>query len=80
MLDHISGGRRFGVAASASHWAMFWASTGMSGVNRDMTREALEIILRLWSDEPHRGKFWNVTKPEPMFGFLRPHGPSSTFC
>ena len=41
-----------------------------------MTREALDIILRLWSDEPsfqHRGKFWNVDKPETMFGFLKPH-------
>jgi len=48
----------------------------MAGVNREMTREALDIILRLWSDEPtftHTGKFWTVTKPEPMFGFLHPH-------
>jgi alkanesulfonate monooxygenase SsuD/methylene tetrahydromethanopterin reductase-like flavin-dependent oxidoreductase (luciferase family) len=49
---------------------------GMSGVNRDMTREALDIILRLWGDEPHfdfEGKFWKVSKPETMFGFLKPH-------
>lgn len=78
MLDHLSGGRlNFGVAASGlpSDWAMFNVD-GMAGTNRDMTREALEIILRLWSDEPsfnHQGKFWNVTKPEPMFGFLKPH-------
>jgi alkanesulfonate monooxygenase SsuD/methylene tetrahydromethanopterin reductase-like flavin-dependent oxidoreductase (luciferase family) len=78
MLDHISGGRlNFGVAASGlpSDWAMFNVD-GMSGVNREMTREALDIILRLWSDEPsfeYRGKFWNVTKPEPMYGFLKPH-------
>ena len=55
MLDHISDGRlNFGVAASGlpSDWAMFGVD-GMSGVNREMTREALEIILRLWSDEPH---------------------------
>jgi alkanesulfonate monooxygenase SsuD/methylene tetrahydromethanopterin reductase-like flavin-dependent oxidoreductase (luciferase family) len=41
-----------------------------------MTREALDIILRLWSDEPtfhYSGKFWNVDKPEPMFGVLRTH-------
>ena len=68
MLDHISGGRlNFGVAASAapSDWAMFQVD-GMSGENRDMTRESLDIILRLWSDEPHflyKGKFWNVEKP-----------------
>ncbi len=78
MLDHLSGGRlNFGVAASGlpSDWAMFHVD-GMTGVNRDMTREALDIILRLWSDEPHfdhDGKFWKVSKPETMFGFLKPH-------
>jgi alkanesulfonate monooxygenase SsuD/methylene tetrahydromethanopterin reductase-like flavin-dependent oxidoreductase (luciferase family) len=49
---------------------------GTSGVNREMTREALDIILRLWSDEPqfkYEGKFWKAAKPEPMFGFLKPH-------
>ena len=47
-----------------------------AGVNREMTREALDIILRMWSDEPqftYRGKFWNAAKPESMFGFLKPH-------
>jgi alkanesulfonate monooxygenase SsuD/methylene tetrahydromethanopterin reductase-like flavin-dependent oxidoreductase (luciferase family) len=78
MLDHLSEGRlNFGVAASGlpTDWAMFNVD-GMAGVNREMTREALDIILRLWSDEPsftHTGKFWTVTKPEEMFGFLRPH-------
>ncbi|MGH7043321.1 MAG: LLM class flavin-dependent oxidoreductase, partial [Acetobacteraceae bacterium] len=78
MLDHLSGGRlNFGIAASGlpSDWAMFRVD-GMSGVNRDMTREALDIILRLWSEEDHfdyDGKFWKVSKPEPMFGFLHPH-------
>src|SRR3569623_2329363 len=54
MLDHLSEGRlNFGVAASGlpSDWAMFHVD-GMGGVNREMTREALELILRLWSDEP----------------------------
>ena len=78
MMDHISGGRlNFGIAASGlpSDWQMFNVD-GMSGVNRDMNREALEIILRMWSEEEtfhHEGKFWNVAKPEEMFGFLRPH-------
>lgn len=67
----------FGVAASGlpSDWAMFGVD-GMSGTNREMTREALDIILRLWGDEPsfeHKGKFWNVAKPEMMYGFLKPH-------
>ncbi len=78
MLDHLSGGRlNFGVAASGlpSDWAMFNVD-GMSGVNRDMTREALDIILKLWSEEApfhYDGKFWKVTKPETMFGLLKPH-------
>ena len=53
MLDHLSDGRlNFGVAASGlpSDWAMFNVD-GMSGQNRDMTREALEIILKLWSED-----------------------------
>lgn len=77
MLDHLSQGRlNFGVAASGlpSDWAMFNVD-GMSGVNRDMTREALEIILRLWSEEEfeHRGKFWHVKRPPEMFGLCKPH-------
>ena len=78
MLDHMSGGRlNFGVAASGlpSDWAMFNVD-GMSGVNRDMTREALDIILKLWSaTEPfeYKGKFWHVNRPGEMFGVLRPH-------
>ncbi|MBD0272665.1 MAG: LLM class flavin-dependent oxidoreductase, partial [Acetobacteraceae bacterium] len=78
MLDHLSEGRlNFGVAASGlpSDWAMFNVD-GMSGANRDMTREALDIILKLWSsDEPfhYEGKFWKVDKPDTMFGFLKAH-------
>ena len=78
MLDHISGGRlNFGVAASGlpSDWALFNVK-GDTGENRDMTREALEIILQLWSDEDefdYRGTYWHVTKGAEMYGFLRPH-------
>ena len=78
MMDRLSQGRlNFGVAASGlpSDWQMFNVD-GMSGENRDMTREALDIILRLWSDEPefdYKGRFWHVTKGAEMFGFLRPH-------
>jgi len=78
MLDHIAQGRlNFGVAASGlpSDWAMFNVD-GMSGVNREMTREALDIILKLWTaEEPfdYPGKFWKVTRPGPMFDTLRPH-------
>ncbi len=78
MLDHLSRGRlNFGVAASGlpSDWLMFNVD-GMSGQNRDMTREALDIILRLWGSEEgfeYKGKFWTVNKPGPMFGVLRTH-------
>ena len=78
MLDHLAQGRlNFGVAASGlpSDWAMFNVD-GMSGQNREMTRESLDIILRLWSDEPefdYKGKYWHVTKTGTMFGTLRPH-------
>ena len=67
----------FGVAASGlpSDWAMFNVD-GMSGQNRDMTREALEIILKMWSDPApftYQGKYWTVNKPDTMFDFLKPH-------
>ena len=78
MLDHLSEGRlNFGIAASGlpSDWALFHVD-GMSGTNREMTREALEIILKLWSDPPpwdFAGKYWSVSKPETMFGSLKSH-------
>ena len=73
----LRGRLNFGVAASGlpSDWAMFNVD-GMSGQNRDMTREALEIILKLWSEHApftHKGKYWTVTKPDTMFDFLKPH-------
>ena len=55
MLDHLAQGRlNFGVAAAGlpSDWALFNVD-GMAGQNREMTRESLDIILRLWSDERH---------------------------
>jgi alkanesulfonate monooxygenase SsuD/methylene tetrahydromethanopterin reductase-like flavin-dependent oxidoreductase (luciferase family) len=78
MLDHLAQGRlMFGVAASGlpSDWAMFNVD-GFSGQNRDMTREALEIILRLWSEEEpfrYEGKYWTVEKTGVMYDTLKPH-------
>ena len=78
MLDHMAQGRlNFGIAASGlpSDWAMFNVD-GNSGVNRDMTREALDIILRLWTEEEpfdYQGKFWHVTRTGDMYETLRPH-------
>ena len=77
VLDHLSQGRlNFGVAASAlpSDWALFNVD-GASGQNREMTREALDMILRLWSDEEefdYKGKYWHVTKTGVMHEVLRP--------
>jgi alkanesulfonate monooxygenase SsuD/methylene tetrahydromethanopterin reductase-like flavin-dependent oxidoreductase (luciferase family) len=69
MLDHLSEGRlNFGVAASSipTDWALFGVSPGDT---RAMTRESLEIILKLWEGEgpfKHEGKYWKVSRPEPM--------------
>jgi alkanesulfonate monooxygenase SsuD/methylene tetrahydromethanopterin reductase-like flavin-dependent oxidoreductase (luciferase family) len=87
MLDHLSEGRlNFGVAASSipTDWALFGISPGDT---RAMTRESLDIILKLWEGEgpfSYEGKYWKVSRPEPMAGgiftpFLkpvqRPHPP-----
>ena len=78
MLDHLAQGRlNFGVAASGlpSDWAMFNVD-GFSGQNREMTRESLDIILRMWTeDEPFRyeGKYWTVEKTGTMYDTLKPH-------
>src|SRR5438876_10942583 len=78
MLDHMAQGRlNFGVAASGlpSDWAMFNVD-GMAGQHREMTREALDIILKLWSaEEPfdYAGKYWHVTRTDLMLETLRPH-------
>lgn len=77
-LDHLAQGRfMLGIGSSGlpSDWAMFNVD-GMSGENRDMTRESLDIMLRLWADEgpfEYAGKFWTVNKPDLMFRTLRPH-------
>jgi len=77
-MDHIAEGRyMFGVGASGlpSDWAMFCVD-GMSGQTREMTREALDIIIKLWTEEPgfeYHGKYWHVRIPEKMFGFLEHH-------
>ena len=78
MLDHMAQGRfNFGVAASGlpSDWAMFDVD-GFTGQHREMTRESLEIILRLWTeDEPfeYKGQYWNVNKTGRMYDTLIPH-------
>src|SRR5271156_6257348 len=77
MLDHMAQGRlNFGVAASGlpSDWAMFNVD-GNTGQHREMTREALDIILKIWTEEEfdHQGKYWQVTKTGRMLDTLIPH-------
>jgi alkanesulfonate monooxygenase SsuD/methylene tetrahydromethanopterin reductase-like flavin-dependent oxidoreductase (luciferase family) len=78
MLDHISRGRlNFGIAASGipTDWEMFGVD-GMSGENREMTREAIDIILSIWSEKPgwsFQGKYWKAAVPNPMGMGLERH-------
>ena len=67
-LDHLAQGRlNFGIAAGSvpSDWALL----GLDGEKvRDMTRESLEIILKIWgAEEPfdYQGKYWNCRYDEP---------------
>ena len=77
-LDHLAQGRlNFGVAASGlpSDWHLFNVD-GFAGQNRDMTREALDIILKLWAgEEPfeYAGQYWTVKRPGTMFTTLKHH-------
>ncbi len=77
-LDHLSGGRlNFGVATSSipADWAAFNVD-GRSGMTRNMSRESLEIILKLWTEAPpwtYEGEYWKVEQLEEMWGLFRPH-------
>src|SRR5581483_1776725 len=60
-----------------SDWDLFHVD-GFAGQNRTMTREALDIILRLWAeDEPfdYDGQFWKVSNIGSKWESLalRPH-------
>lgn len=77
-LDHLAQGRfMFGVGAGGlpSDWRLFNVD-GMAGENRRMTREALDIILKLWeSDEPfeYKGEYWRVNRIDTMLETLKFH-------
>ena len=78
-FDHLAQGRfMLGVGASGipGDWALYDVD-GKNGEHREMTREALEIMLRIWTeDEPweHRGKYWNANGIAPMFeGLMKRH-------
>ena len=77
-LDHMAQGRfMFGIGSGGlpTDYTMFDVD-GMNGQHREMTREAIDIILRLWAeDEPfeYKGEFWNASLPEPQYGTLKHH-------
>ncbi len=77
-LDHVAQGRlMFGIGSSGlpSDWALFNVD-GFAGENRKMTSEALEIILKLWTEKErfeYKGNYWNVNKTDTMFNLLGPH-------
>jgi len=77
-LDHMAQGRfMFGIGSGGlpTDYTMFDVD-GLNGQHREMTREAIDIILKLWAeDEPfeYQGEFWNVNLPEPQYGTLKHH-------
>jgi alkanesulfonate monooxygenase SsuD/methylene tetrahydromethanopterin reductase-like flavin-dependent oxidoreductase (luciferase family) len=77
-LDHLSQGRlMLGIGAGSvpGDFKLFGVDAA-SGENRAMTAEALEMILRLWTDEePFTmvGKYWTVSGIEEMYGHFARH-------
>ena len=75
-LDHLAQGRfMFGIGAGGlpSDWALFGVD-GNAGQHRDMTREALEIILKIWENQgpfDYNGQFWQVSVTDTMFDTLK---------
>ena len=81
-LDHMAKGRFIcGIAAGsiATDFSLLHVDA-MAGEQREMMREAVEIILHLWDDPDHpwehHGKHWTVVNPEPFLAFrshMRPY-------
>ncbi len=74
-LDHMTGGRYIaGIAAGAFPTDAQLFRT--DGNNAAMTREALEIILKIWTHEgpfQYDGEFWKVDMPEFTDTWKGPH-------
>ncbi len=71
MLDHMAQGRfMVGIGASGTTLDLeMFDIDHRAGVNREMTDESIDIMVRLWeSDGPfeYKGKFWTVRRPEDM--------------
>jgi len=87
-LDHLAQGRfLLGIGSSGlpSDWAMFDVD-GFNGQHREMTRESLEIMLKIWENKgpfEYKGKFWNINVTDTMYGLIhffltpyqKPHPP-----
>jgi alkanesulfonate monooxygenase SsuD/methylene tetrahydromethanopterin reductase-like flavin-dependent oxidoreductase (luciferase family) len=77
-MDHLSDGRlMLGVGSSGlpSDWKMFGVD-GFSGQNRRMTAEALEIILKYWTERKpwdFKGEYWSASRVDTMFEVLGHH-------
>lgn len=90
LMDHLARGRyMLGIGASGlpSDW-QFFNVDGVAGENREMTREALDIMLKVWETEgglDYEGKYWHVNVPEAQIGppnlrhhikpYQQPHPP-----
>ena len=90
-LDHLSQGRlMLGIGAGGLQTdALMFDVDFDAGENREMTREALEIILMLWSDQSpaeYKGEHWTARIPDPkewewaslrhfIKPFQKPHPP-----
>lgn len=75
-LDHVSQGRlNFGVAAGSV--PADWKLLGIDGAaTRDMTRESLEIMQKIWSGERpfvYKGKYWTIEVEEPRLPLFDAH-------
>jgi alkanesulfonate monooxygenase SsuD/methylene tetrahydromethanopterin reductase-like flavin-dependent oxidoreductase (luciferase family) len=49
---------------------------GMNGENRDMTRESIDIIMNMWTQQPgwsYEGKYWKAAIPHEMAPLLKQH-------
>jgi alkanesulfonate monooxygenase SsuD/methylene tetrahydromethanopterin reductase-like flavin-dependent oxidoreductase (luciferase family) len=70
-LDHLAKGRfNFGIGAGGAPTDFqFWNINYKEGEHRARMREAIDVIVRLWTeDEPfeHKGKFWQFKVPDPL--------------
>ena len=90
-LDQLAQGRLlFGIGSGGFPTDMQMFNVDLeAGQHREMTRESLDIILKIWREEgpwEYKGKFWTLKVPDPKeyewanlryhrFPFQRPHPP-----